>query len=86
MIERRVGACDVREGEVRAGSELRYGQLDRAGARVPGALALAVAAVGAFRLALAVGGAAEGVDLGVHQRLGHALDHREYCDTMSLLC
>jgi 3-deoxy-D-arabino-heptulosonate 7-phosphate (DAHP) synthase len=45
--------------------------------RVPeGALAIAVAAVHSFWVALAVGGAAEGVDLGVHQRLGHALHHR----------
>jgi len=55
-------------GEVGAGPELGQGQFDRARARIPAALTITVAAVDALGVALAVGAAAEGVDLGVHQR------------------
>jgi hypothetical protein len=40
-----------------------------------GPLAVAVAAVRAALVALAMGGAAEGIDLGAHERLRHLLDH-----------
>jgi hypothetical protein len=62
-------------GIVGAGAQLGHRQRDRAGAAVEGALAVAVAAVGALRGTFAVGGAAEGVGLGAHQGLGEALDH-----------
>ncbi|MBN6056414.1 DUF4240 domain-containing protein, partial [Nonomuraea sp. RK-328] len=56
-------------------TQLRYRQLDRAGAGVPVARPVAVAAVGPLLASFVVGGSAQAVGLGRHQRLGHGLDH-----------
>ena len=63
-------------GEVRALTQLRQRELDRADARVPVALAVTVAPVDPLGRALAVGRAADYVCLGTHQRLRHLLHHR----------
>jgi hypothetical protein len=61
--------------EVRALAELGDLERDRARARVPGPLAVAVSAVDPLGRALAVGGAADRVALGAHERLGERLHH-----------
>jgi hypothetical protein len=50
-------------------------QVDRAGARVPRAIAVAVAAVGALRALDVVAGPAQLLDIHVHQPRGDKLDH-----------
>jgi hypothetical protein len=62
--------------EVAALAQLRDRELDRADARVPVALAIAIAAVDPLGAALAIGRTAERVDLSAHQRLGKLLHHR----------
>jgi hypothetical protein len=61
-------------GEVETLAQLGRRQLDRAGARVPAALTVTVATVDALRMTFTVSGAADGVDLGAHERL-HDLFH-----------
>src|SRR5262249_10810034 len=51
-------------------------ELDRAHARIPVALAVAVPTVNPLRRALAVLGTAQRIDLGTHQRLREVLHHR----------
>src|SRR5262249_35124336 len=63
-------------GEIAPLSELRHRELDRTDARVPAALAVAIALVPPLRRALAVGRTAERVGLRAHQRLGEVLHHR----------
>ena len=62
-------------GEVRPLSQLRDRKLDRADARVPAPLPVAVTDVDPLGRALAVVGAAERVRLGAHQRLGELAHH-----------
>src|SRR6185312_11110749 len=62
-------------GEINAFTQLRDPQLDGASSRVPVAVAIAVALVGAALAALAVSGAAESVALQRHQALGGEADH-----------
>ncbi len=61
--------------EVAAGSELGDLQVDAACAGVPQPIAVAVAAVGPLRALDVVAGAAQGLDIQVHQPLGDILDH-----------
>ncbi|MBB6547063.1 hypothetical protein HD593_001858 [Nonomuraea rubra] len=60
---------------VRARAQLRNRQLDRARPGVPLARPVAVTGVGPLVAALPVGGPAQAVGLGRHQRLGHGLHH-----------
>ena len=70
------GAPRLQEGwKVRALPELRDGELDRPGARLPGALAIAVALIDALRRAFAMGGADEAFDVHVHHAVGEEGDH-----------
>ena len=62
-------------GEVAALSQLRDLQIDRAGARLPEPVAVAVAAVGPLGASLAVGGRAQALDVHLHHALGDVLDH-----------
>ena len=63
-------------GEVTALAQLGDLQLDAAGTGVPGAFAVAVAAVEALGgILLVVGGAAAALDIEFHQALGHELHH-----------
>jgi hypothetical protein len=56
-------------------AQLRDAQLDRAGARLPIAVAIAVALSEPLRRTLAVGGAGLGANLQLHQSLGREADH-----------
>src|SRR5207237_1156665 len=72
--------------EVAALAELGDLQLNAASARVPGALAVAVAAVQALRRLLVVAGAAARLDVQLHQPLGHELHYlAQHVDVGSLL-
>ncbi len=62
-------------GEVGAAPQLRDAQLDRAGARLPVPLPVAVALHQAVRAALAMAGAGHPADLQLHQPLGRKADH-----------
>ena len=55
--------------------QLRDLQLDRAGPRLPGPVAVAVAVGDTIRRALAVSGAGQALDLQCHQPLGREADH-----------
>ena len=61
--------------EVAALAQLRDAQLDRAGARLPDPVAIAVALVDPLGAALAMGGAGQPLDLQLHQALGGEADH-----------
>jgi len=71
------GAPGFKElGRVAALTQLGDLQLDAAGTGVPGAFAVAVAAVEALGgILLVVGGAAAALDIEFHQALGHELHH-----------
>ena len=75
--ERLLGCtAGLQEGrKVAAGAELRNAEIHRAGTGLPGALAVAVALVGAGRGALAVGRTRAALDLELHQPLGRVADH-----------
>jgi hypothetical protein len=62
-------------GEVGTFAQLRNGQVDRPCPRVPRPAPVAVAAVGAFIRALAVGSAADRVDLLAHHPLAEQRHH-----------
>jgi hypothetical protein len=62
-------------GEVAAAAQLGDAQLDRAGPRLPVAIAIAVAVVRPLGAALAVRGAGEATDLELHQPLRGEADH-----------
>jgi hypothetical protein len=66
----------LQEGrEVAAFAQLGNAQLDRAGARLPRPVAIAVALVDPIRTALPMGGAGQSLDLQLHQALGGEADH-----------
>jgi len=81
------GAPRLQElGEVAALAQLGDLQLDAARARVPRALAVAVAAVDSLGTLLVVAGAAARFDIELHQALGHELNHlAQHVDVGSLL-
>jgi hypothetical protein len=62
-------------GEVAAAAQLRDAQLDRAGARLPDPVAVAVAVVDALGAALAMRRAGQALDLELHQALRGEADH-----------
>src|SRR5437762_2760928 len=71
--------------EVAARAKLGHRELDRAHARVPVAVAVAVAAVDPLRRPLAVAGTADGVSVRAHQRLREVLHHRSQQIRVSVL-